>query len=108
MAERTQCRRTNMHAGTAIITLFLAVSCGALALNPPLAAAQSPTSPQGVVTSLSAAVDAIQARLDAGDAAGARLAYLAFENTWLGDEHVVRTTSGVTAREIEQAMADLR
>jgi hypothetical protein len=87
--------------------LLLAAWCAAIVLSPAPAAAQGSTPPQTVVTSLSSAVDAIQARLEANDPAGARLAYRAFEDLWHSHEHVVRGTSGGTSRDIEQAMADL-
>ncbi|HLH26287.1 MAG TPA: hypothetical protein VK066_27525 [Chloroflexota bacterium] len=88
--------------------LLLAAWCVGLVSRPVPVAAQTGTSPQGIVTSLSSAVDAIQARLDAGDTAGALAAYDAFENVWFGVEDVVRAVSGSTYRDIEQAMADLR
>jgi hypothetical protein len=87
---------------TLVASLFL------LGLNPGSAAAQTPSSPVDVVRSLSAALDSVQARLDAGDAAGARASYDAFENTWFNVEGTVRGLSGGSYRAIEDAMRTLR
>jgi hypothetical protein len=98
----------NIQSRAALLRLAWWVALAlSLALSPVPAAAQGGTSPQTVVTSLSSAVDAIQARLDADDPAGARLAYRLFEDLWHSVEHVVRGTAGGTSRDVEHAMADL-
>ncbi len=58
--------------------------------------------------SLNTALDALQARLDAGDTAGARSAYDTFENVWFSVEDGIRASSGGSYRAIEDAMRSLR
>lgn len=74
----------------------------------PGAAAQSASSPPEIVRTLSSALDRVQARLDAGDAAGARAAYDAFESVWFNVEDTVRGLAGGSYRSIEDAMRSLR
>jgi hypothetical protein len=77
-------------------------------LGPAAARAQSSTSPAAIVQSLGSALDSIQGRVAAGDQAGARAAFDAFENVWFGIEDTVRGLSGGSYRDIEDGMRTVR
>ena len=91
-----------------LVGIALLVACVLGSLAPPLPLAAQGQSPPEIGQTLGAALDAIQARLDAGDAAGARAAYDAFENRWEAVENSVRSRSRTAYRDIEDAMRLLR
>ncbi len=89
------------------IALLVVTALGIAAPPRPSAAQGSQTPPQ-IAQALGVALDAIQARLDAGDSAGARAAYDAFENQWEAVENSVRSRSRTAYQDIEDAMRVLR
>lgn len=96
-------RRSAFGALGLLVALLLSSS-----LAPAGARAQTGSSPSAIVQSLGSALDTIQGRVAAGDQAGARAAYDAFENTWFGIEDTVRGLSGGSYRGIEDAMSTVR
>src|SRR4051812_38748446 len=96
-------RRSAFGALGLVVALLLS-----LLLGPADVRAQSNTSPTAIVQSLGSALDTMQARVAAGDQAGARAAYDVFENTWFGIEDTVRGLSGGSYRDIEDAMRTVR
>src|SRR5215210_5278832 len=85
--------------------VVLAASLLGGALRPaPLAAEPVAQDVQPLLSGL----DAIQARLNAGDTQGAKAAYDAFEGRWEAVENSVRTRSRTAYRDIEDAMRTLR
>jgi hypothetical protein len=94
---------TSFRALSVLVALLLASMLG-----PAPAGAQGGTSPPEIVRALGNALDTIQARVSAGDQAGARAAYDAFENVWFSIEDTVRGLSGGSYRAIEDAMRTVR
>lgn len=88
--------------------LALFSCCAALFAQPAPLAAQGGPSPADLGRTLSAALDTIQARIDARDTDGARRTYDAFEGTWEANEISVRNRSRSAYSAIEDAMATLR
>ncbi|HEY7060106.1 MAG TPA: hypothetical protein VII06_01395 [Chloroflexota bacterium] len=86
----------------------LLACCAALVGQPAPLAAQGGPSSADLGRTLSAALDTIQARIDAQDNDGARRAYDAFEGTWETNETSVRNRSRSAYTAIEDAMATLR
>jgi hypothetical protein len=100
--------RTVMHRARRLGALLLLAWCVGLVVPPAPTAAQGSIPREGVVAMLSRAADAIQARLDAGDAVGARIADEVLETLWSNVEDIVRGVSSSMSHDIEQAMHELR
>src|SRR4051794_14657936 len=64
--------------------------------------------PSDDLTALAKRVDASIAKLEAGDVAGARTEYLAFDDGWFDIEDGIRALSRARYRSIEDAMGDAK